>query len=437
MTLYSAIIAVSALIFILCASLLTVRLVSSSMFRKNVALPHGFSEGIMTGPCYPALIADTSLLFIQFASFIAFKSSTEIVTSIRMICYLITALVFFVLFAKTPALLAYWFGQNTLWERYGKHGKIEYSSIRNARLSKKLRLPIMNNQQLCKFSFYVNGKNTFFHPKKYVCKMTACEISALSRQVDFSDETTATSPKRIRFAQKALSAVVLMICAVSIIQFCLCGVFNEAKYVASDVAGNEEIFTLSNPSEVIVSGNKLFVYYGALKAANVYTPDGEFLFSVSMKSAWLDGSDFAVSDGEIYYRLGDMLYIYSENGALSEITEYLPEHKSVFENRSLNAYETRSYGFSSVGVWYSVGGERTYVISKPIVFAIFNSDFLWLINAALIIAAIALRAACGNYKKVIPSFADSPADDDFDLAEFNAFASGNIVSDEDDQTAAS
>ena len=392
----------------------------------------------MTGPCYPALIADTSLLFIQFASFIAFKSSTETVTSIRMICYLITALVFFVLFAKTPALLAYWFGQNALWERGGKHGKIEYSAIRNARLSKKLRLPIMNNQQLCKFSFYVDGKNTFFHPKKYVCKMTACEISALSRQVDFSDETPSAASKGVRFAQKALSAVALMICAVSIIQFCVCGVFNEAKYVSSDVAGSEEIVTLANPSEVIISESKLFVYYGALNAANVYTPDGEFLYSVSMKSAGIKGCEFTVSDGKINYRLGDMLYIYSEDGALSEVTEYLPEHQSVFADSDRSAFEGRTYGLNNVGVWYAAdGGERTYVVGKPIVSAILNSDLLWLINAALIIAAIALRAACGNYKKPVIVSVAPPSDEEFDLDAFNAFASENIVSDRDDQTAAS
>jgi hypothetical protein len=173
--------------------------------------------------------------------------------------------------------------------------------------------------------------------------------------------------------------------------------------------------------------------------SKVYEPGTSFVLASTIASK-ADNADFAAEEmrpGTAMVYLDAELKVYSEDGALSEITEYLPEHKSVFENRSLNAYETRSYGFSSVGVWYSVGGERTYVISKPIVFAIFNSDFLWLINAALIIAAIALRAACGNYKKVIPSFADSPADDDFDLAEFNAFASGNIVSDEDDQTAAS
>ena len=186
---YTYIIYASIFIFSLCALSFTLRSVKAYAFRKKVALPHGFSEGIMIGPKYTLLITDLALLFIQNVLFLVYKTYSEPILAIRVLCFLVSVVGYLILFIKTPPLLAYWFGQNGLWETSAPSGKVPYSDIYNARLSKKIRLPIMNNQQLCKFSFYVNGRNSFFNPKKYVCKMTACEISALARQVDFSSNS--------------------------------------------------------------------------------------------------------------------------------------------------------------------------------------------------------------------------------------------------------
>lgn len=382
MNLNSAVIIGSALIFVICASAFIIRSVRSYNFRNKVALPHGFSEGIMTGASYPALITAMSLLFIQLATLIAFKSPSETVLALRAGCYLLTALVFFVLFKKTPTLLAYWFGQNGLWEHSGRKGKIAYSDIYNARLSKKLRLPIINNQQLCKFTFYVKNKNIFFHPKKYFCKMTACEISALSRQVEFTETPVKTESTRVRVARRLVPAVLFVICIVSIVQFCVSGVFNEAKYSAIDGTSENEIITFSAPSQTYINDGKLFVYFDNLKAANVYTPSGEFLHSVSMENSPVD---------------------------------------------TINQYEGKEYKSNSLGVWYAgENGEKTFVINYPIVNTILNTDLLWLVNAFLIFTAIMLRWLADEYKRpsvIAKAQSDSEAEiDDFAETEHDISA---------------
>ncbi|MBQ9692403.1 MAG: hypothetical protein IJV70_04520 [Clostridia bacterium] len=387
MTLNSAIIICSALIFAVCASAFIIRSVRSYNFRNKIALPHGFSEGIMTGASYPALITAMSLLFIQLASFIAFKSPSETICALRAGCYLLTALIFFVLFMKTPALLAYWFGQNGLWEHSGRKGKISYSDIYNAQLSKKLRLPIINNQQLCKFTFYVKNKNSFFHPKKYICKMTAYEISALSRQVEFTEAPVNTEIKRVRISRRLIPVMLLAICIVSIAQFCVSGIFNDVRYADHNENGENEIVTFSAPSDIAFDGGKLFVYFDSLKAANVYSENGEFLYSVYQYENLSGSSD---KHGGKEYRAG------------------------------------------SRGVWYTdENGEKVFIVKYPAVNTVLNSDILWLINAFLIAFTIALRFTSDEYKRPVSVSVKS------DEAKDDVSDSSGSFSDFSDETAAS
>ena len=382
LTLNSAIIICSALIFAVCVGAFIIRSVRSYKFRNKVALPHGFSEGIMTGAAYPALVTAMSLLFIQLASFAAFKSPSETICALRVGCYLLTVLIFFVLFVKTPPLLAYWFGQNGLWEHSGHKGKIVYSDIYNARLSKKLRLPIINNQQLCKFTFYVKNKNIFFHPKKYVCKMTACEISALSRQVEFTDAPLRTESFRVRLSRRFVPIMLLAICVVTIAQFCASGVLNEVRYTAIEGTSEAEIVTFSAPSKVTVEEGKLFVYFDALKAANVYTEDGEFLYSVSKIADLADGA-----------------------------TQYRSSNRGVLRTDE--------------------NGEKVFVIKYSILNTLLNTDILWIVNAILISVTIALRYMSGEYKNSVSDttkITEASESDEDSVGSFSDFGDENAAS---------
>ncbi|MBE6533764.1 MAG: hypothetical protein E7678_02170 [Ruminococcaceae bacterium] len=401
---YTYIIYVSIFIFAICAITFTFRSANAYTFRKKVALPHGFSEGIMLGPQYTLLITDLALLLIQTALFLVYRTYSEPIIAIRVLCFLLSVLIYFILFLKTPPLFAYWFGQNGLWVTSSQGGKIPYSDIYNARLSKKIRLPIMNNQQLCKFSFYVKGKNSFFIPKKYVCKMTACEISALARQVDFSNNIDLPPQKSAYFARKSTPIFTLLICLVSIIQFVSCGILNTAKYTYSDTALTEEPITLSSPSELIISDDKLFLYYDSISVASVYTPDGEFLYALSLKPSGLTKRAFNVSGGCINYLCGDTVYIYSTDGSLTETVPYSTSENDIFVSKKPKnvVYQGRTYFLGNNGVGYTTDSANPVtVIAKDLICRILNPKAAWGINALLLVIVISLRLFAGEYKRIL------------------------------------
>ena len=200
----------SILILAKSATSFTLKTLSAKSFRKKIAIPHGFSEGVMSGMAYPFLIISLALLFIQTVLFIALPLKSEVFAIARLILFIITFVLFVCFDKRTPTLRAYWFGKNALWERHGEKGKIPYSDIYGAKVSPKISLPGSNGQQLCKISFFVEGKKLLFGRKKYVCRMTAFAINELANQVEFNARNRARV-HMLPFKKRVLSFVLSVI----------------------------------------------------------------------------------------------------------------------------------------------------------------------------------------------------------------------------------
>jgi hypothetical protein len=135
-------------------------------------------------------------------------------------------------------------------------------------------------------------------------------------------------------------------------------------------------------SKVTVEEGKLFVYFDALKAANVYTEDGEFLYSVS-KIADL-------ADGAAQYR--------SSNRGVLRTDE---------------------------------NGETVFVIKYSILNTLLNTDILWLVNAILISVTIALRYMSGEYKNSVSDttkITEANESDEDSAGSFSDFGDENAAS---------
>ena len=145
--------------------------------------------------------------------------------------------------------------------------------------------------------------------------------------------------------------------------------------------------TFSAPSEIAVDGGKLFVYFDSLKAANVYTVNGEFLYSVYQYENVSNGS---------------------------------------------NQHDGKEYRLGSRGVWYAdESGEKVFIIKYPVVNTILNANILWLANACLIAFTIALRFMSDEYKRPVSASIKS------DEAKEDTSDSAGSFSDFSDETAAS
>lgn len=181
------IIIITAVFFAFCTASLVYQAIYSVYFRKQIAIPHDFSEGIMTGVTYPLLWVMYGLIAVQFFSFIVFRTSDDIILAIRLIIFAVSVIAFAAFKTLTPALLAYWFGKTAFWDGKGEQGKIPYSDIYCIKVHKKKSSRFINNQQLYKITFYVKNKTFLLIPKKHVCKMTAKQISVLTAFVDFKE----------------------------------------------------------------------------------------------------------------------------------------------------------------------------------------------------------------------------------------------------------
>ena len=123
------IIILTGIFFAMCTAIMIFTAVNSIHFRKKVAQPHAFAEGIITGPAFPALLTAYGFLFVEFVSFTVFQTHSETVLTLRLIAYALTVLSFAVCKTFTPQLLALWFGKTAFWESRGEHGKNLFSEM--------------------------------------------------------------------------------------------------------------------------------------------------------------------------------------------------------------------------------------------------------------------------------------------------------------------
>ena len=363
----------------------------------------------MSGMAYPLLIISLALLLVQTVLFIVLPLKSETAAIARLFLFIITFVAFVCFDRRTPALRAYWFGKNAMWEKRGERGRIAYSSIYSAKVSPKISLPGSSGQQLCKISFFVDGKKLFFGRKKYVCRMTAYAINELANQVEFNKRSHShqhTLPFRKRVLTFVLS-VILTLMTVSLVLPCFSfGILNNVTYSGTDNVITEPLNTVSPITYISFTDGKLCVYYENLEAAELYSADGSFLYAVNFPASKLKSSDFSVKDGTLNYRYGDTVVRHYTNTQTTEVTKYLPEHSSLFINSKEPVVSDTGdvYTHDRHVVLIKKHGTADYVklISRSSAVTLFDIEVTWTITAMLLTLAFVIHFTLADKPKNVP-----------------------------------
>ncbi len=340
-------------------------------FRRNIADTHGFTEGIMTGPWYPLMVMALSLLFIQFLALIIFKPQTELMFCARVLAYLLNFAAFYIFKHRVPPLLAYWFGKTALWDNFGIGGKIPYSDIYCATLSRNIRFPMMNTQQLCKFSFYSKNREHRKLPKRFVCKMTAYELTALASQVDFYSHSDGKTAKKEQLNTSCIRRILPFIeslCAISAVLLLFSfGIFYAPRYDTESFDRTQKIETITDVSSIKMTSDYslICIYYENIGAADIYTSDG-FAYSILLPSDPLCTHDIALTSNNIYFRNGNKVHtLLASNGlelltysSLNDFSELLKATVSANEVSTPDRFE-----LSSLNCWLAFVTLLTAVFS--------------------------------------------------------------------------
>ncbi len=383
---------------------------SAKSFRKKVALPRGFAEGVMTGSAYPILIITLVLLLIQSVLFFVLPSKAEPMAILRLFLFIITFFAFIYFDRKTPSLRAYWFGKNAMWEKRGENGKIPYTDIYCAKVSPKISLPGSSGQQLCKISFFVKDKKLFFGRKKYVCRMTSYAINELANQVEFNGRSHSHAlalPFKKRVLSFVLSVLLTLITVSLILPVFSFGILNNETYSGAEIIYNEPLKTISPITEIAFIDGKLCVYYKNIEAAEFYTPDGSFAYALSFPASGLKSSEFSVKDGTVNYRYGDTILRHSPLTGETNVSKYTIEHNTLFE-------KTKEPTVSDTGDIYTHDrhsvlrkdyGKEGYgrFLSRSPFIKLFDIEVTWTLTAMLLTLAFVIHFILADKPKNIPA----------------------------------
>lgn len=392
------IVAITGIVFALCTALIVFQAINSILFRKNVAAVHGFFEGIITGYTFPGFIATYALIFVQFASFIAFSTNSELFLTLRLIFYAISVLAFTVFKHLTPPLLALWFGKTAFWDNKGEAGKNLFGNIYSAKVHKNKNVRVINNQQLYRISFYVHGRTAFLFPRKYTCKMTAKQIGVLTNHIDFKSRSEKPDiTKKALIYAITLPILVFTIVLTTFIHFVSTGILNEEKYTFSNTALTSEITTVTEISDIFTDGSNLYVYYDRIGALNAYSEDGTYRFSISLPHSIFKSTDICYSDGTILYRFGDELITYSSEGNYVQTEKATESNTAAFQNKSLSIND-KSFSHNLSDVFVNDNGQRIF-INRPTYLVFFSPTLIWPVTMALIIILFLLKSFTGYNNK--------------------------------------
>ena len=385
------IIIITSVIFAFCTAILLYQTLYSVYFRKNIAVKHEFTEGIMTGVSFPLLWVSYGLIAVQLLSFFVFPTESELLLAARLLIFAISVIAFSVFKILTPPLFAYWFGKHAFWDTKGEIGKHSFDDIYAVKVHKKKTTTVINSQQLYRLTFYVKGKTFLLIPKKYSCKMTATQIRVLTAHVDFKESVKPKTPKKALVYSICVPILIVLITVCCFIQAVSYGILNPEAYTVKadklDAPITKEIQVISKISDVETNGELIYVYYKNITAVNVYGTDGKYRFSISLPSSLLEHSDIAFSDGALLYKTGDKLLTYTAYGVFLSSEKYIEkEHGKLFKNDSVSIGNDR-LTFDSMGV--HLGSKA--IISRSGIYALFDPAIIWPINMILIIALFALK----------------------------------------------
>ena len=364
----------------------------------------------MSGMAYPLLIISLALLLVQTVLFIVLPLKSEITAIARFFLFTLTFAMFIYFDRRTPALRAYWFGKNAMWEKRGKRGRIAYSDIYSAKVSPKISLSISNNQQLCKMSFFVEGKRLLFGRRKYVCRMTAVAINELANQVEFNKRSRSLAHVS-SFKKRVLTlvlSIILTLMTVSLTLPCFSsGILNNVTYLGTDNLITEPLETVAPITYISFIDGNICLYYENLEAAELYSTDGSFVYAIKFPASKLKSSDFSVKNGALNYRYGDTVVRHYPATQAIEVSKYLPEHSTLFTNSKEPVVSDTGdvYTQDRHTVFRKEHGKEEYVrfISRSSAVKLFDIEVTWTITAMLLTLGFVINFMLTDKPKNVPS----------------------------------
>lgn len=367
-------------VLILCSLLFLIRSLSASSFRRNIAIPRGFTEAACGTIAYPLWLTSYALLFLQCVSLAAFPSNNEKLLTARLIAYTVTAILFFILREINLPLLAIWFGKNGIWTARGKNGLIKFDNIIFCEISTSKKAKIDDLTALYTLSFFAKDKKIFFSPRKYVCKLSGSDIEKYRTKLPTSDHASHPkhSSKRSRIT-RSLSYVSLLLIITGTVCFgASTQLTSPYRYNEYETASEIEISSFAPITEAISENGTMIIRYENIEAINVYSEtDGSFLWSVSRKySRKASGDGICAAEGILKYTVGgESRYFVCETG--EELTAEDVENVA-FPNTD-DTYAI-NFDFTPLYVRRQLSdGSYNTLISNPTAYILFIPSVAWTI----------------------------------------------------------
>lgn len=384
-------------LFALCTAALLARTLSAHRFRRTVALPRGFTEGIAAGAAYPIWLIVYAAVFLQCAAYIAFPSSRELDINFRLIAYLGTVILFFAVRCFNLPLLSVWFGNTGIWVCRGASGLISYDAIDTVSIS----CPgpkTDGTDAICTVVFYASDRKLFFHPRRYACKLSAYELSKYRSLLPEPQADAKKKPSRGGFRLAgALSYVSLLLTVLGAFSLLFSTeLFSPYRYDEYAAASSEEIVTSAPVTEVISEGGTVIVRYKAIEAINVYSEaDGIFLWSVSRDRAVYTGASDGLwaKDGSVKYTVaGSTRYFDCLTGQ-----EQTADDISGIEFPDIGGTYAESLDFTPLSVSRRLSdGSDAQLISRPLSYLFFVPAAAWALFALGLVTLYIWRMLDGS-----------------------------------------
>ncbi|MBR2460019.1 MAG: hypothetical protein IKB34_02145 [Clostridia bacterium] len=395
MTLETVVMLIAFIVFGICTLLFINRASAASKFRSKIAMPRNFVEGTATGIAYPLWGISYGLIFLQCAAFMAFPPAGELALNDRLIIYILSVFVFFVLRACNLPLLAIWFGKTGVWISHGTNGLIKFEDMLSCTVIRRRNRRSVNSNVVCTLVFYARNRFLFFYRRRFVCKLSAFELEPYLKYLPTAERRLSGRDKL--HARDAFISFFSCICAVFAMFGSACFLFSSAvlspyTYTESESALSEEIATFAPITEALESDNCIILRHEAIEAINVYSEsDGQLLWSVSRyKHAFpRSGDGISATDGILRYTVnGSDRYFDVKSGK-----ELSAEEVSDKQFPAPNELRDINFEFHPLYVRKQLSdGSYRYIVNHPMAYVLFVPSVAWGILLAASIALYLLRA---------------------------------------------
>lgn len=377
MTLETVIMLLAFSIFALCSALFITRATAASSFRNKIAAPRGFTEGAAIGAAYPLWILSYGLMFVQCAAFMAFPTSHEITLNQRILLFVFNLIIFFVLRAKNMPLLAVWFGKTGIWISHGVNGLIKFDSIVACEIIKQKRRGNDPNA-MCTVVFYTKARSPF-HNGKYVCRVAAGDLEPYLSKLPVAEEGRHATTEH--FAAQALFRTLSLIGIAITLFGAICFTFSTAllspySYTEGEKAGSEEYKTYAPITDAIGESGMTVVHHKAIEVINVYSENGEFVWSVSRAKDFFPNEKDGVSaaDGVVRYTVnGSDRFFRITDGA-----ELTADDTSEIDFPAPDALRAMDFEFHPLYIRKQLSDRSyKYTVDRPAIYALFIPSVSW------------------------------------------------------------